>query len=64
MSNTNTNIPAEVIERIASLEVGIAYCDTALAAELENWERKEYQQVRDEAAATLAQIKAAVEFYS
>ncbi|WPJ49509.1 hypothetical protein RCIP0021_00081 [Klebsiella phage RCIP0021] len=33
-------------QKVQDAERGIAYCDEALASNLENWERKEYEKVK------------------
>lgn len=38
----------ELNRKIKEYQSGIEYCDNALKSNLEKWERKEYQQVKDD----------------
>lgn len=53
-------ISSEIAADLETLRATIRGCDEALAADLEAWERKEYQQVREKAVTDLASREAAI----
>lgn len=55
-----TPTPPEIADDLETLRATIRGCDEALAADLETWERKEYQQVREKAVTDLASREAAI----
>ena len=49
-------------QKVQDAERGIAYCDEALASNLENWERKEYEKVKQNHIAELPALKAHLDY--
>jgi hypothetical protein len=57
----NQTIPAHALEAIETLYAIVRGCDEALASSLEAWERKEFNQAREEALAKIDSRKASLE---
>lgn len=49
-------------QRVSDAEGGIAYCDQALASNLEPWERREYEKVKASHLAELPGLKSHLEY--
>lgn len=49
-------------QKVSDAEGGIAYCDQALASDLEPWERKEYEKVKASHAAELPALRSHLDY--
>ncbi|QDH49159.1 hypothetical protein PHYNN_77 [Pantoea phage Phynn] len=49
-------------QHVSDAEGGIAYCDQALASDLEPWERKEYEKVKAKHVAELPALRNHLEY--
>lgn len=53
---------ADWTQKVKDVENGIAYCDQALATDLEPWERKEYEKVKANYVAEIPALRSHLDY--